>query len=597
MGSKGTVSARSDCDGGGRQHTIGPTGDMIEPTSRVELLRGVVPAMIAAALLLAAPLWEQWLPSPEPTQRWPYLILCLVAIAGGLHGSRQRWTLNLATVTLPVTIAFFGSAMAAWLALLAYASRDFLLRVLPSKPARPVESRPLLDLLPGGAFLVLATLAAGWVWQGGGADESLGWQLSAIATYLVVLSALHLLDLQWTQRLRDLSWREMSGSLGLDLLGWLVGLVFVPVVLGLSWALALVPLVALGLLAADTARNLHLRHRAVDQVAELWEVARAGHRIIFRSPDLAGMVGQVLEECRNVVPFSWFQFELLQADGGPRSWFAGLDGRIQEGLPEPADSPPALPGIHRRTSWKILGRELKGDGEPIARLRFWCDPRCLEPTSVELLDSLIPQVASSVHRALLDRRAKHDPLTGLADRGVLEKHLESVFSAIRDEGGTMAVIMCDLDRFKKVNDTYGHDVGDRALLRIAEVLEKHRRETDLCCRYGGEEFAVVLDQTDGETAQRVAERLRLEVQRAVFTAKDQRIQLHLSAGVAAFPELFVKDGRELLILADEALRVAKTEGRNRSLLHLGRGRFQRSDGKLIDAKGSASEPEAPTLFA
>ncbi len=568
-----------------------------ESTFRVELLRGAVPAAVALALLLAAPLWQRWLPAPEPAARWPYLVLCLVAAAASLYGSRRRWTLDLGTVSLPVAVGFFGTAMAAWLVLVAYASREVLLRLLPSRPARPVRSEPRVDLVARGAHLALATLAAGWVWQGGNANQSLGWQLLAVVTYLVVLLGLHLLDRQWARLWETLEWREIAGSLALDSIGWLVGMAFIPVVASLGWPVALVPLAALGLLAAETARNLHLRRRAVHQVAELWEVTRAGHRIIFRSPDLAGMVGQVLEECRSVVPFSWFQFELLQGDGGPRSWFAGPDGRIEEGIPEPADSPPALPGVHRRSSWKILGRELKGDGESIARARFWCDPRVLEPTSVELLDSLLPQVASSVHRALLDRRAKHDALTGLADRGVLETHLEAVFSAIRDEGGTMAVIMCDLDRFKKVNDSYGHDVGDRALLRIAEVLEKHRRETDLCCRYGGEEFAVVLDQTNGETAQRVAERLRLEVQRTVFTAKDQRIHLRLSAGVAAYPELFVKDGKELLVLADEALRMAKRQGRNRSLLHLGRGKYRKSDGTVVEAEESTAEPEAPTLFA
>lgn len=570
---------------------------MKEPASRVELLRGLVPTVMGVALLLAAPLWERWLPAPEPTVRWPYLVLCLVAISASLHGSRQRWTLNLATVTLPVTIGFFGTAMAGWLVVVAYVSREGLMRLLPSRPARSVSSLPILDLLARGGHLVLTVLAAGWVWQGGRANDNLGGQLLAVLTYVLVLSGLHLLDLQWSERLKSADWRDLAGSVSLDAIGWLVGLAFVPMVVGLNWAVALVPLVALGLLVSDTARNLHLRRRAIDQVAELWEVTRAGHRIIFRSPDLAGMVSQVLEECRSMVPFSWFQFELLKGDGGPRSWYAGPDGQIEEGVPEPADSPPALPGIHRRSSWKVLGRELKGDGEAIARVRFWCDPRRLEPTTIELLDSLLPQVASSVHRALLDRRAKHDPLTGLADRGVLEKHLESVFSAIRDEGGSMAVIMCDLDRFKKVNDTYGHDVGDRALLRIAEVLEKHRRETDLCCRYGGEEFAVVLDQTNGETAQRVAERLRLEVQRTVFTAKDERVYLRLSAGIAAYPELFAKDGKELLVLADEALRVAKSQGRNRSLLHLGRGKYRKSDGTEVDLDESPPEPEAPTLFA
>ena len=570
---------------------------MKEPASRVELLRGLVPATVTLGLLVAAPLWERWLPAPEPTVLWPYLVLCLVTIAACLHGSRQRWTLNLGTVTLPVTVGFYGSALAGWLVLGAWASREVLLRFLPSKAARSAQPWTVMDLVGGGARLALATLAAGWVWQGAKANQSLGLQWLAVGTYLLVLSGLHLMDQHWSRRLKDLSWGDSAGSLGLDLAGWLVGLAFVPVVAVLSWPVALVPLAALGLLAAETARNLHLRRRAVDQVSELWEVTRAGHRIIFRSPDLAGMVGQVLEECRNVVPFSWFQFELLERGGGQRSWFAGPDSRIEEGVPEPADSPPALPGIHRRSAWKILGRELKGDGEPIARVRFWCDPRVLEPTSVELLDSMLPQVASSVHRALLDRRAKHDALTGLADRGVLESRLEAVFSAIRDEGGSMAVIMCDLDRFKKVNDTYGHDVGDRALLRIAEVLEQHRRETDLCCRYGGEEFAVVLDQTNGETAQRVAERLRLEVQRTIFTAKDERIHLRLSAGIAAFPELFVKEGKELLVLADEALRMAKSRGRNLSLLHLGRGRYRKSDGTVVEAEESTSEPEAPTLFA
>jgi len=95
----------------------------------------------------------------------------------------------------------------------------------------------------------------------------------------------------------------------------------------------------------------------------------------------------------------------------------------------------------------------------------------------------------------------------------------------------------------------------------------------------------------------VAERLRLEVQRTVFTAKEQRIQLRLSAGVAAYPELFVKDGKELLVLADEALRMAKSQGRNRSLLHLGRGKYRMSDGTVVEAKESTAEPEAPTLFA
>ena len=118
-------------------------------------------------------------------------------------------------------------------------------------------------------------------------------------------------------------------------------------------------------------------------------MTRAGHRIIFRDPDLAGIARQVLDECRNVLPFHWFQFELLSGDSVTQTWSAGPDGQIEEGTHSRPTALQRCPGVHRRSSWKILGRELKGDSEPIARLRFWCDPRRLEATSVDLLDSLV----------------------------------------------------------------------------------------------------------------------------------------------------------------------------------------------------------------
>jgi diguanylate cyclase (GGDEF)-like protein len=175
--------------------------------------------------------------------------------------------------------------------------------------------------------------------------------------------------------------------------------------------------------------------------------------------------------------------------------------------------------------------------------------------------------------------------------------LERVFEETRQEGGSMAVIMCDLDHFKKVNDRHGHDVGDQALIKVAEVLETHRRDTDLCCRFGGEEFSVVLEKTDGETAQRVAERLRIEVDRSVFTVDDQRIRLRLSAGIAAYPEIQVKEAHELLLIADEALYMAKRRGRNRSFLNLGQGRYRTADDKVVESEKPAPKIEPPTLFA
>ena len=245
----------------------------------------------------------------------------------------------------------------------------------------------------------------------------------------------------------------------------------------------------------------------------------------------------------------------------------------------------------------MLVRELSDDEELLARLRFWCDPRRLEPTSVELLDALLPQIAISVRQALIEREARRDHLTGLPDRRVLEARLDEAYRICRAEGSSMAVVMCDIARFKRINDRHGHAAGDGALLKIAEVLERCRRETDLCARYGGEEFAIVLQRGDGETALGVAERIRQAVGTTVYVHEGKRISLRISAGVAAYPALYVDSGKELLLLADEALYEAKRRGRDRCLLHLGRKRFQLPGGKVVGDDSQPPEPKVPTLFA
>ena len=161
----------------------------------------------------------------------------------------------------------------------------------------------------------------------------------------------------------------------------------------------------------------------------------------------------------------------------------------------------------------------------------------------------------------------------------------------------MAIVMCDLDRFKRINDRIGHAAGDQALIEVARLMEDHRRESDLCCRYGGEEFAVILERTDGETALRVAERLRAAVESLVFKVKGRRVLLRISAGVASFPALTVKSADDLLKLADDALYEAKRVGRNRCLLNVGGHRFVDVKGEYTDADDPQQKLEPPTLFA
>ncbi len=568
-----------------------------------EALRTVAPAIVALAILASVPLWEVWLPLPSPSPVWPLPLLWLLAALAASYTPLGRWTLGLGAVALPLAIVFFGPSLAGLVAGGAAVLRQVGRRLLLKDPLRRQGVFALLPTVADAGRIVIAALVAGVVWRlgsgpGPSAVSALGlWPVLAIAAYLSVLFGLRILDLRPGETIGLQLTRRLLAPLTLDLLGWLFGLIILSIVLALGWGFGLAVFAAVALLAAEAARNVHLRRQAVERVSELWEVTRAGHRIIHQNPDVGEIAEHVLVECGNVLDISWYQFEIPKSHDRAKSWWAGPERKIEEGLATPPDSPPPLPGIHRRTAWKIITRELTADGEVVARLQFWCDPRQLEPTSIELLDSLLPQVAATVQRALLERRAKYDALTGLPDRSVLQARLDRVFDETRQEGGSMAVIMCDLDHFKKVNDRHGHDVGDQALIKVAEILETHRRDTDLCCRFGGEEFSVVLEKTDGETAQRVAERLRMEIDRSIFTVNEQRIRLRLSAGVAAYPETQVKEAHELLLIADEALYMAKRRGRNRSFLNLGQGRYRTADDKIVESEKPPPKIEPPTLFA
>jgi diguanylate cyclase (GGDEF)-like protein len=314
-------------------------------------------------------------------------------------------------------------------------------------------------------------------------------------------------------------------------------------------------------------------------------------------------VDRIREEVANVVPFHWFQFELLASDrGGARSWWsAGFGhpggGELHDGEPRPDPHPPPLPGIHRRPEWRLLERNLAWGERAGARLRLWCDPRQLDGEDLELLDALLPQMSASVRQSLLDREAREDRLTGTAVRRVLETRLLGAYRAATESGSPLAVIMCDLDHFKAINDSHGHLTGDRALAACAAALAQHKRSGDLLARYGGEEFTLLLEATDGDTALAVAERLRRAVEALRLEVDGTPVPLRISAGVAAYPELHVKTAAELLLLADAALYEAKRRGRNRCLLDLGAGRHRTPDGEVVETENRRPEPEAPRIFA
>jgi diguanylate cyclase (GGDEF)-like protein len=186
-------------------------------------------------------------------------------------------------------------------------------------------------------------------------------------------------------------------------------------------------------------------------------------------------------------------------------------------------------------------------------------PRVLQPKQLETLRILGRQVMCQLE---LNLQAMRDPLTGLYNRRQLEEGLHREVLRARRVGGTVGVMAIDVDHFKRVNDTLGHEVGDRALRGIAEELASCVREEDIACRAGGEEFVIILPGT-GKTALRArAEAVRRTIEQAQISAGEGTLKLTVSIGLSSFPA-YGDTEQAVLRAADVALYKAKAAGRNR----------------------------------
>jgi diguanylate cyclase (GGDEF)-like protein len=163
------------------------------------------------------------------------------------------------------------------------------------------------------------------------------------------------------------------------------------------------------------------------------------------------------------------------------------------------------------------------------------------------------------------RLALHDGLTNLLNRRAFDDALERATSQANRASQPLSLLMLDLDHFKRLNDTYGHTVGDIALQAAANEIRLQVRGGDLAARYGGEEFAIILPDTDGPAAFRMAERLRQALADRVIKVGDENIRVTASCGVSAL-DLGYLTPEELLHSADEALYASKETGRNRTSL-------------------------------
>ena len=170
----------------------------------------------------------------------------------------------------------------------------------------------------------------------------------------------------------------------------------------------------------------------------------------------------------------------------------------------------------------------------------------------------------------LREQAIRDPLTGLYNRRYLDETLDRELARAERENYPVSFLIFDIDHFKKINDSYGHYAGDMVLKNMAAQLTSHARVGDIVCRYGGEEFLVVMPDVSADIALQIAERCRkaFEESRTIIEEKD--IQATLSCGIAAFPQNGTK-GVDLIAAADRAMYLAKAAGRNQVVISYGQG--------------------------
>ena len=208
--------------------------------------------------------------------------------------------------------------------------------------------------------------------------------------------------------------------------------------------------------------------------------------------------------------------------------------------------------------------------------------------------------------AKLQKISLTDGLTGVDNRRSLEERLKEMWGHSVRLHEPMALIMCDIDKFKSVNDDYGHQAGDSVLKEIAQLLKDEAREIDRVGRYGGEEFLLILSGTVLDAAVTFAERLREKVENHTFSYEGGTLRRTMSCGVAGVPHPRVTDQEALVRAADDALYVAKETGRNRVVrfdgaefnAHMqGKGNNSTDGDKPVKEAAEGSAPGSPPQSA
>ena len=207
--------------------------------------------------------------------------------------------------------------------------------------------------------------------------------------------------------------------------------------------------------------------------------------------------------------------------------------------------------VHER----VLGTLVLGSEKPHAF------SESVRPTLEVLASHMSVSLANARMLKRLEEQATTDGMTGLLNKRTLMSEADRRIKIATRFKKPLSLLVVDIDHFKKVNDNYGHDVGDVVIKGMGDVLRRIKRDTDIVGRFGGEEFVIVCEQTDEEGAVNLAERIRRELRATTFQTELGPLSVTCSLGVAPFPAAG-RDWETLFKATDEALYVSKRSGRD-----------------------------------
>ncbi len=239
------------------------------------------------------------------------------------------------------------------------------------------------------------------------------------------------------------------------------------------------------------------------------------------------------------------------------------DGKIHE-----HESTVLLPGGSSRVVHSISAPVFSENGEMINAVEVIRDITDRVTIEKELKEKTLELEKANTR---LSKMAVTDGLTMLFNHRYFQDSLKKEFKRLARHRALplLSLAMIDIDHFKYLNDAYGHQAGDSVLKGISKILKGSVRLTDIVARYGGEEFVVIMPETDFEGTSVVAERIRRNIENAVFEYKDLSLKTTVSIGLAGHPHDSIKNEADIIKAADSALYTAKQEGRNRVVVWKG----------------------------